>query len=298
MNSKIIAYFPSWSGEADAIEYEKLTHINYSFVRPGSDGSLGGFDGAARSVDAAKLHKLVKAAHAKGVKVGIAVGGWSDLDNRDFEAVSKPALRGTFIEKCIAFCDEFDLDGIDIDWEYPTAQTAEDFETMMRELAATLRPQGRFLSAAVIAQDDEHGLNIRQGVFRELDMLNIMAYDWHYQKEGVSHSPLSLAESALDYWLKRGCPREKAILGVPFYGRSTNTAITYKELIAQDQSNAQRDNNGSVWYNGVPTIRKKTELALSKGGGIMFWEISQDTSDGTSLLSAIHETAQSMQAVP
>lgn len=105
MNSKSIAYSPAWSGDPEALEYKRSTHINYSFVRPGSDGSLGGSDGVARTIDASKLHKLVKAAHAGNVKVGIAVDCWSDLDNRDFDAISKPALRGAFIKKCLEFCD-------------------------------------------------------------------------------------------------------------------------------------------------------------------------------------------------
>jgi GH18 family chitinase len=48
---------------------------------------------------------------------------------------------------------------------------------------------------------------------------------------------------------------------------------------------------GDIRYNGLDTIRKKTALAARKGGGIMIWELSQDTGDATSLLKAIREAA-------
>ena len=43
-------------------------------------------------------------------------------------------------------------------------------------------------------------------------------------------------------------------------------------------------------YNGLPTIRAKTELAMQRATGIMIWTIAHDTIDDTSLLRAISET--------
>ncbi len=50
---------------------------------------------------------------------------------------------------------------------------------------------------------------------------------------------------------------------------------------------AQVDNAGGLDYNGQPTIRAKSELARNEAGGVMFWELSQDTTDDTSLLNTI-----------
>jgi GH18 family chitinase len=49
---------------------------------------------------------------------------------------------------------------------------------------------------------------------------------------------------------------------------------------------------GMVFYNGIPTIQAKTQLALQRASGIMIWELSQDTMDETSLLNAIFQTVQ------
>lgn len=278
----IIAYIMSQAKpDIEAVRYDKITHINYSFVLPTPTGGL-------TEVNEAAMGLLASKAHAQGVKVGLAVGGWNDGDTSAFEAMAaNPETRGAFIRNLMALVSKHDLDGIDIDWEYPKAESVEGFTLMMTELSLDLRRRGKFLSAAVIAKDDEHGQFIQASIFGLVDFLNIMAYDWHYQ-DGRHHSPYSVAEESLDYWLRRGCPKEKAVLGVPFYGRMP--ALFYKDLIKQDRSAADKDILGTVQYNGIPTMRRKTELAVRKGGGIMFWEITQDTQDGTSLLSAIHAT--------
>ena len=283
---KVIAYFYPHGihsvAEVERIQFAKLTHINYSFVNPDAEGNL-------TQPDPDVLNALVKLAHAQGVKVGLAVGGWNDGITTPFETMAaSPVARGRFVSGLAAMVDRYRLDGVDMDWEYPNARSSRDFTLMMRELRSMLQPRGKMLTAAVIAMDDEHGHGgqFSPEVFPLIDVLNIMAYDWQYTRDGGrQHSSYEDAERSLDYWLKRGCPREKAVLGVPFYGRMP--PVTYKELIARDRGAAQRDAVGTIFYNGQPTLRRKTELAWRKGGGIMFWEISQDTSDDTSLLTAI-----------
>ena len=82
---------------------------------------------------------------------------------------------------------------------------------------------------------------------------------------------------------------------MPFYGRSPKESAAYRDLVARDPANARRDEAGqgaeAIRHNGIPTMERKTELAMRKGGGIMFWELTQDTTDATSLLGAIHAVA-------
>ena len=265
-NFPIIAYFPSWTGNVEDIPFDKLTHVNYSFAFPTPTGGL-------TAIDAKRLGSLMRQGHQHGVKVCLAVGGWNDGDCGAFEVMaSKAESRGVFVRNLIELCDRFALDGVDIDWEYPQAHSAGDFVLLMSELDAALRNRGRLLSAAVIAEGDAIGAFIRREIFDHIDFLNIMAYDWNYQQEGTNHSPYSLAESALDYWLGRGCPKEKAVLGLPFYGRSTTQSITYRELVAENPAAAQTDTLDGFHYNGIPTLVKKTTLAMEKAGGVMFWE--------------------------
>ncbi|NMM48129.1 glycosyl hydrolase family 18 protein [Marinigracilibium pacificum] len=275
---RIVGYMPSWSGTAQAIQYNKLTHIMYSFIRPTTTGGLTAVE------DPQKLRDIVTLAHQNGVKVAIAVGGWSDLNNTDFETMAANATyRQNFINNLLSLIDNYDLDGVDMDWEYPAGgQNPANFATLMHEMAVALHARGKELSAAVAA----YGYNadaVVNSVFNDVDFLNLMAYDGG---NGSAHSPYNYAELTMNYWLGRGLPANKAILGVPFYGRPTWKS--YKTLLAEG-ADPYADVFNGVYYNGINTIKAKAELGAQQGGGIMIWEISQDTEGQYSLLSAINE---------
>jgi GH18 family chitinase len=72
---KVVGYMPSWSGDVNAIQYSKLTHINYAFLLPTATGGFQAIENPS------KLQSLVSLSHANGVKVLIAVGGWNNGDN-------------------------------------------------------------------------------------------------------------------------------------------------------------------------------------------------------------------------
>jgi GH18 family chitinase len=159
----------------------------------------------------------------------------------------------------------------------------------MQELSNALHSRGKYLSAAVVASGGTGG-GVKNEVFGYVDMLNIMAYDG----SDTNHSPYSYAVSSLDYWINRGLPREKVVLGVPYYARPSWQ--DYRLKVAANAANACRDTDGSDFWNGVPTIRQKAVLARNRAGGIMTWELSQDTNTGNSLLTAMHEANNGLPA--
>ena len=94
------------------IPYDKLTHINYSFLTPNDDGTFNPINNAW------KLQQIVATAHTRNVQVLISVGGWGW--DKQFETMAaNPESRAAFIQNLKAFVDQFQLDGADIDWEYP-----------------------------------------------------------------------------------------------------------------------------------------------------------------------------------
>ena len=286
----IVGYFPSWQGDVQDIQYQYLTHIMYSFVLPNDDGSLQPLD--AESI--AELGDLVLLAHGQGVKVGIALGGWNDGDDSAFvELAANSATRTAFVNNITDFVVQHNLDGVDMDWEYPSSnEEAEDYTALMTELRAALDELSgdKFLTAAVIAQGDWNGQYIQSTVFDQVDFLNIMAYDeWN----AVNHSTVTYATTSVDYWENRGLSREKTVLGVPFYARPS--WATYSSYVAADPANACTDSVGDNYYNGIPTIRVKSELANNRVCGMMMWELSQDTRDETSLLKAIWEVVNGQE---
>jgi GH18 family chitinase len=199
-----------------------------------------------------------------------------------------PRARGAFVDAGLAFVAAHRLDGLDIDWEYPDpGASAQNFLALMQALAARLHPAGKLLTAAVVAEGP-HGEGILPEVFPSTDFVSVMAYDAD-ESGRTPHSSYEYAVTSLRYWLARGLPRDKLVLGVPFYGRAPYTA--YRDLFRRDPRAHEKDQVGGVGYNGVATIKRKTALALAEASGVMIWEITEDTDDETSLLRAIGETA-------
>ncbi|GAB2833039.1 glycosyl hydrolase family 18 protein [Lentzea nigeriaca] len=276
---KSVGYQPSWSGNFGSIPYNKLTHINYSFALPNANGTLQGIP------EPGKLQQLVSGAHANGVKVSLAVGGWNNGNDDNFEFLAASANgRTTFVNSLINVVNQYDLDGVDIDWEYPDpGAEGDNFTLLMRQLGDALHSRGKLLTAAVVSEGGTAN-GVQPAVFGIVDWLNIMAYDG-----GSPHANYDWSINSVNFWKSRGLPASKAVLGVPFYSRPTY--LSYADLVRQDPANANRDCYNGNCYNGLPTIRRKTTWALSNAGGIMNWELSQDTTNSTSLLNAIWETA-------
>lgn len=270
---KVVGYLPTWAGSVSNVQFSKLTHVNYAFLIPNSDGGYQPIE------DPAKLQSLVSAAHANGVKVLVSVGGGGGGDG--FHGiVASSANRINFANNMLAFANQYNLDGIDIDWEYPADGTeANNFVLMMQQLSTTMHNNGKLCTIAVIGL---YGTSILNGVFDAVDYLTIMAYD----DNDYEHSTYNLAVQCMNYWRGRGVPAAKAILGVPFYCRPTWE--TYAQLLAQGADPYSDTFNGKG-YNGITTIKNKTNLAFDQGGGIMMWELSGDVNNQYSLVSAIHD---------
>ncbi|CAN5486352.1 glycosyl hydrolase family 18 protein [soil metagenome] len=287
---KVIGYYGSWGPRASDLDLTGLTHINYSFAIPAKEGN-----GLEPLSQGEKLKELLDIAHQNGQKVFIAIGGWSigdgGGDDTRFHRIAETEKgREEFSQAIMKLVEEYNLDGVDMDWEYPDAgESSDHFAALMESLANELHSRGKELSAAVISYNSRVGAGIKEEVFATADWINIMAYDDNYNKpEPAPHSPYSLAEKSLNYWIKeRGLPVEKAVLGLPFYGRSEYTG--YNKL-TEDGADPFKDEHNGIFYNGIETIKAKTRLAHEQGiAGVMIWEITQDVKGEFSLTRAINE---------
>lgn len=266
---------------ADIIPYDKLTHINYSFLTPNADGTFNPINNDW------KLKQIVKTAREHNVHVSISVGGWG-WDAQFEEMAANPESRSAFVQNLKAFVDEYQLDGVDIDWEYPDpGQSSQNFLALIKELRAAL--PDKLLTTAVVSYGDDNGSGIPSESFELFDFVNIMTYD------GPDHGTLEQFERGLSYWGGRGLPKEKIVMGAPFYG-DPNTA--YFKIVQADPAAAQMDSfdyfGTTLHYNGIPTIQTKTRIAMERAGGIMFWALDHDAQGELSLVNAIYETVHSM----
>ncbi len=274
---RIVAYATDGIIES-LIPYDKLTHINYSFLTPKADGTFN------RINNGWKLKLIAENAHKHNVKVLISVGGWGW--DEQFETVAAdPTLRSVFVQNLKAFVEEYQLDGADIDWEYPDAgQSAQNFQVLMQELRVAM--SDKLFTTAVVAYG-ENGMGILPETFELFDFVNVMTYD------GPDHGSMEQFERGLAFWSERGLPLEKIVMGLPFYG---DPNFAYFKIVQEDPSAAQKDVfdffGTTYHYNGIPTVQAKTKLAMEKAGGIMFWTLDYDAQGEFSLVNVIHETSQ------
>lgn len=280
---KIVGYYPDWQPElTDRIRYDIVTHIIYAFAIPREDGTLLPLENPAAA------EKILTSAHASGSKVLLAVGGWSyrdtPLENTFAAATATREKREALAENCIAMAQRYGFDGIDIDWEYPrTDGSAAQYAEFMAYLRQRAKQENLLLTIAVMAGKTPEGTvqydaaAQTDAVLANVDWINIMAYDGG---DGERHSGYAFAIDCARYWKEvRAVPAHKVVLGVPFYGRPS--WLAYREIIAADPGAAAKDianiNGTAVHYNGIETLQNKTKWAREQIGGIMIWELSQDS---------------------
>lgn len=293
--TKLVGYFPAWkSNQTQYIRYDLLTDIIYAFAIPTADGNLRPLE----NPDTATA--IIADAHKKDVRVLLGVGGWSyqdvPLESTFMSATSTSEKMHAFADAIVSMCDTYGFDGIDMDWEHPRVDgsSARQYEEFMLYLGEQLHAQGKLLTCAVLSGATADG-NIyydaaahSDAVLNMVDRIHVMAYDGG---DGERHSTLAFAKASASYWKDtRKVPKEKIILGVPFYARPSWTS--YGELIQSNAHTADADhilyNGMDVYYNGKATIKEKAAYAKDALGGIMVWEITQDTHDeSTSLLEVI-----------
>jgi len=292
-NFKIVAYFPSYQNpdSVDVSKYKMITHLFYAFLTPTANGSLNALPQTAR------FNQVIAAARSRGVKVGISVSGANDI----FVALAaNSGSRTNLVKNVLSFVKANNLDGVDLDWEYPRTTDGSDatYALLVKELSDTLHNNNKYLSAAVTPA--VYSGSVRDGFkpenFQYLDFLNIMMYDglgWD-KAAPKQHASYNMSVASFDIWLNtKGLSKEKAIMGIPSYGRNSATAAGYRTLMgAGGKSHIDSAAyNGSVYYyNGTKTVKEKAMLAKQRGNGIMFWEFYFDTNGSNSLLKAANDT--------
>jgi GH18 family chitinase len=296
---KIVAYMPSYRDPATVLDhkYKMITHLFYAFLSPTATA-----DGSLQALPQAGRFAAVKAkAKAFNVKFGISIGPATGISESTFLTIASSAsARANFVKNIVNFAKSNDLDGVDMDWEYPRNNNGgtQAFQSLMQELSIELHKIGKFLSAAVTpaVYTSTNRDAISQQTFQYVDFFNIMQYDGpnYDSTEPLNHASYKMSVASLDYWLgTRNLPREKAVVGMPLYGKNaTNGSIVYKDIEASGADvnlNIATVNGVQYGYNGIATIKQKTQLAKDRANGIMFWEFSNDTNNDNSLIKAAND---------
>jgi len=304
----VVGYMPSYRNVTTIpdVKFRMTNVVVYAFYGVNTSGTL-----SAPSSPTSTLAAVATKARANNARIFLGINDGSGDGKTNFKNMAAtPAGRTNFIKDVMNVVRQNNLDGIDMDWEFPTTSDGTDltFTAMMKELSDSLHRDGRYyLSCAVTAGKYAGGIRdaIRNELFTYVDFFNIMAYDdFSTSAPYRHHSDYALAQTCLNYWLTtRGMPAAKAVLGLPAYGRpsgitQSGTILTYSGILGQG-GNPQYDSavvtsgsfvNYTIYYNGQYTIKRKAKLAKDIANGVMLWEKGQDVHDANSLLKAACDT--------
>ena len=224
------------------IAAEKLTRINYAFALIQNGEMVNG-----NANDDQNLAALVALKHEHpSLKVLISVGGWLGSGNFSDMALTGESRR-RFIESAITFITRHQLDGLDIDWEYPAQAGAgnrfrpedkHNYTLLFKELRKRFDKEEKrlhrhlFLTTATGATSTFLEHTEMGDVQRYVDTVNLMAYDYYEPTDDSTtgnHAPLFTdpsdpknisADKSVHEYEQAGVPAGKIVLGVPFYGHS------------------------------------------------------------------------------
>jgi len=225
-------------GQVDA---KYLTRINYAFAN-----IQGGRMVLGAPTDAQNFAQLTALRNSNPrLTVLVSVGGWLWSTNFSDMALTAESRR-TFEESVMEFLAHYDLDGLDIDWEYPGlpgaghpfhAEDKLNFTALLEELRSRFDAEARkthrrlYLTIAMGAGDDVIAHTEMRKVQRYVDTVNLMTYDYYEadsDKTTGHHAPMfadpadpkkASSDETVRVYEKAGVPAEKILLGVPFYGR-------------------------------------------------------------------------------
>lgn len=189
--------------------------------------------------------QLLRAVYPK-LRILISIEGKADL----FAEAAKPENRVAFVHSCIARFLEGHVapgvelqglfDGIDVDWEYPDAEHADDFYALMEEFRrqmdavrwkATVTRAGTQARGFTLSIASGAGKRHTDGidwarVGRSVDQIGVMTYDYNgpWSHDTGFIAPLQSANpraetvsSTISDYLAGGAPPQKLLMGVPFY---------------------------------------------------------------------------------
>ncbi|QRV95540.1 chitinase [Ceratobasidium sp. AG-Ba] len=259
-NGKVnIGYFVNWGIYARAfypqnIDASKLTHILYGFAD--TDATTGQVKLTDTFADQTVSHDtdswndvgnnvygnfkqlyLLKQKN-RSLKVSLSIGGWTYSQAGHFAFVTNQAARATFISSAIQLLEDNGLDGIDIDFEYPTAGAqAQGFASLLKELRAGLDAHAAkkgetnpyLITAAVPAGEPNYSNLLVSQMDPYLSFWNLMAYDYAGSWSTTSDDQANLygptnsktdTDTAIKWYVANGATTSKIAMGMPLYGRA------------------------------------------------------------------------------
>ncbi|MCW1921346.1 glycosyl hydrolase family 18 protein [Luteolibacter arcticus] len=312
---QVIADLPA---ALDAANLEAFDVIITAFAEPKSDGTIGTGLGAFSSC----LPAVVAEGHSLDKSVVVSIGGAApaSLATQFATIAASPALRQTFSNNVVAFLDDHDLDGVDIDYEFPADATARaNFTLLMQTLYATVKAEdpryivmfgggpGWFMGSFDFAALHPH-----------CDFFFYFGYDWKNPANGPMRKPGSVqwtlandtlpeasVKGGIDYAIGKGFPASKIVCGLPFYGSNNRSWSAVRDTWAANpaafipNADSLEVEIGGEWFTPPDAMKRKMDALLSPSDsvlansavirGVGCWEIGHEHASHPDLSTAFVE---------
>lgn len=271
-SAKRVSYYGNWARfrpgdgacKIEHIAPKLCTHLMYAFIGFDSRGNILCTDNEIELLPDIVLLKRTN----PSLKVLVSIGGWSLGSELFSNVVGDNELRKTFIKTTINFLNRFNLDGVDLDWEYPcqrggSSVDKKNFATLLKEFRenAEFKSKGYLLTAAVGATKDKIEKSYDVPALNQyLDFINVMSYDYNGPWEGTTktghNAPIQSVKSSISSWLNAGLQSNKLILGVPAYGRvfqlaSRNNTMVGAPFVGPGNKGPYTNEAATIGYNEV-----------------------------------------------
>jgi chitinase len=235
--------------------------------------------------------------------ISIGGWGWSALFS---DVAATPESRARFVDSVLEvfFRNQPGVfDGVDLDWEYPVSgglpdnhyrpEDRRNYTVLLQDFRRALDQLGgqsnrRYLLTIATPAGPIAMRNFElDSLASILDFMNVMTYDFHTGGR-VTHfnAPLGSAEndptpslnvrSTVDFYLAAGVPRQKLVVGVPFYGYGYGGVINANNGLFQtmDRNSGSAPSAippwvGSVRFHQIPqALREGFTRYWEPGAGV------------------------------
>lgn len=277
----VVGYYASYARSSGFtplnVDAGKLTHLSYAFATIDGNGEIALPSPSMDRQNFADLRTL-KQQYPQLVTL-ISVGGW-DYSGNFSVAAATSASRKAFAESCVNFILTHGFDGVDLDWEFPSATEAKNYTLLLQAVRNALDRQSAkdgkryYLTMAWSASPGMLGNLQPAKVASIVDYIFLMGYDLHgpwdsyadlnaplYQTDDSPNYQLSL-DGSIRAYRNAGIPARKIVLGMPFYG--------YRYEVDDDSN----DGLYSTFSSGSSISFNKISSLLSEGS---FFELFHDS---------------------
>ena len=304
----IVAYFTEYTPSSVFPTLEDVkcfTHINVGharFVNPKTGD--GGLEIKSPGPDYLRRIVAYKSSYPE-LKVLLFIGGWGKNADGFSEMAKDDTKRALFCSECVRICNEYGLDGVDLDWEYPTyaAKTTQsdgsiyyngadpadraNFTTLVKDLREALG-KDKLISYAAASDDYDGKYMDAKAVLEWVDYINVMTYSMgdpnpsdpskqRHNSPLYTSSRFANSKGGADcierYHDRQGVPYDRMNYGIGFYGHGDGnvypSSVSYAEA-REAQEKGTVNGKSVAGYNKRWWDEPSKSCYLGDAAGVMY----------------------------